>query len=405
MEIESNVAYYSKKYPCIWAKAENAILIDEKDECYIDFLASAGSVNYGHNNKEIINQVMKYLQDGGIVQGLDMDTIAKKEFIKLFTKEILEKKGLNYKLQFTGPTGANAIEAAIKLARKVKKRDTVFAFQNGFHGMTATALAASSMGKTRCGIPGDDIVFIPYWYLIHRDIDVIEYMMYLISNDHSGVKCPAAIIIETIQGEGGVQIFDDVFLKRLELLCEEKDILLICDDIQMGCYRTGEFFSFERLNMYPDIVVLSKSLSGFGTPMSMLLMKPEYDLWFPGEHSGTFRGNQLGMIGAKASLEFAKNYNISKQVINKEKYLWNLLRKIKKLEEKIIIRGRGLVFGIDFSETEIKAEDVNRECFKRKLIVEDVGNQVLKILPPLTIENDFLEQGVDIIFDSISNLN
>lgn len=189
-------------------------------------------------------------------------------------------------------------------------------------------IQCTSVGKTREGIRRDGVTFIPYWFLHENGVDTVEYMKYLIKDNHSGVELPAAIILETIQAEGGVNIFDEDFLRRCKEFCDENDILFICDDIQAGCYRTGSFFSFENAGIYPDMVTLSKSLSGFGVPMSMVLIKPEFDCWYSGEHSGTFRGNQLGMVGGKAALEYAESVNISTQVMQKERFLCNQLTKI-----------------------------------------------------------------------------
>jgi len=388
--LESNVTYYSKKYPEVWIKAENAILTAKDGGKYIDFHSSAGSVNYGHNNTYIMEKVKKYIESQGIIQGLDMSTSAKNEFMSYFYEEILKKRKLNYKMQFTGPTGTNAVEAAIKLARKIKKRYNIFSFQNGFHGMTSSSLSVSSIGKTREGIRRDGVTFIPHWFLHEKGIDTVEYMKYLINDNHSGVEVPAAIIIETIQAEGGIRIFDDDFLRRCIEFCKENDILFICDDIQVGCYRTGTFFSFEKAGIYPDIIT-----------MSMVLIKPEYDCWYSGEHSGTFRGNQLGMIGGKAALEYAEITQIGEQIIKKEKFLGKQLEKMAYIDERINVRGKGLIYGIDLNAINLNASKISQKCFERHLIIENVEKNVLKVLPPLTIEEKLIEHGVEIICECV----
>lgn len=401
---ESEVRGYSRTFPKEFVKAKGSIITDVEGKEYIDFFSGAGALNYGHNSDYIKFKLIDYLKSDGIMHSLDMYTTPKKEFIKFFEEKVLIPRELDYKIQFTGPTGTNAIEAALKLARKVKGRSNVFSFMGCFHGMTLGSLALTSDRDSRKGafVPLNNVIQIPAPYMF-PDLDVINYLDVILSDDHSGIDKPAAIVIETVQAEGGVYVFDERFLQGVRDICDKYDILLIVDDIQVGCSRTGKFFSFERAGIKPDIVVVSKSIGGYGMPMALTLMRPELDIWKPGEHNGTFRGNQLSMVAAKAGLEIMLNQNVEEQVMKKEKLVRDFLNEnILSKNDNLEIRGIGLIWGVDVKSGEI-ASDIVRECFNSGLILERAGrdNSVIKIMPPLVIEEETLLEGLEILSNSI----
>lgn len=406
--IESQVRSYSRDFPVTFDRAQGSILFDEDGKEYLDFLAGAGALNYGHNNPKIIEPIIDYLKDGKILHGLDLSTTAKRDFLETFSEVILEPRGYNYKVMFTGPTGTNAVEAAIKLARKVTGRDQVFAFTGSFHGMTSGSLAVSSKKsiKENLGSAGNFSRFFPYSGGFY---DAIEYLDQALTDDYSGLEIPAAIILETTQAEGGVNVAETEWLKRLRDLCDKYGILLIVDDIQVGIGRTGTFFSFERAGIEPDMITLSKSISGAGLPMALLLIKDEYDIYRPAEHNGTFRGNQLAFIGAAAALKLLKEDQILDQVKYKEKLINDFVdHDLLKIYPKLEHRGIGLIHGIDFSAYQ-EADLVNKivhQCFKNGLIIENAGKggNVLKILPALTIPEEELNQGLSIIKRSVKEV-
>jgi diaminobutyrate-2-oxoglutarate transaminase len=399
---ESEVRSYCRKYPKVFTKSKGSYIYDEDGNKYLDFFCGAGALNYGHNNDFIKERLIKYLQDDGIIHALDMYTVPKREFIDYFENEVLIKRGLNYKIMFPAPTGTNAIEAAIKLARKVKKRNSIFALMGAFHGMTLGALALTTDKTSRggAGVPLDNVVHIPAPYMFPQ-LDTIEYMEKLITDDHSGVELPAAIVIETVQAEGGVYVMDVEWLKKVRELCNRYDILLIVDDIQIGCCRTGTFFSFERAGIVPDMVVLSKSIGGYGMPFALTLFKPELDIWKPAEHNGTFRGYQLSMVAAKAGLEFMLENHIEEQTREKGKIFEQTLRsEMKEVSDKIEIRGIGLFWGVDFSYyPDGTVKKIITEAFKNGLIFESAGrnDSVVKLLPPLTINEEEIKEGLSIL--------
>ena len=402
---ESEVRSYCRTFPKEFAKSKGAIIEDVDGNKYIDVFDGAGALNYGHNHDYIKEKLIDYLKKDGIIHSLDMYTTPKKEFIQFFEEEVLIPRNLTYKIQFAGPTGTNAVEAALKLARKVKKRENIFALMGCFHGMTLGSLALTSDKDSRkgAGLPLTNVTHIPTPYMFDN-LNVVEYLDKILSDDHSGVDKPAAIIIETVQAEGGVYVFDDKFLQGVRAICDKHDILLIVDDIQVGCARTGTFFSFERAGIVPDMVVMSKSIGGYGMPMALTLIKPELDIWKPAEHNGTFRGNQLSMVAAKAGLEVMLNEKVEKQVKDKEKIVKKYLEENIKYDN-VEIRGIGLIWGIDVHSEELSKKIVN-ECFNNGLILERAGreNSVVKIMPPLTIDNDTLLKGLEILSKAVDKV-
>ena len=402
---ESNVRSYCRKWPVVFTKAKGSIITAEDGKRYVDFFNGAGALDYGHNPDYIKEKLIKYLEGDGIIHALDMFASAKEEFLEYFNREILEPNGLDYKVMFPGPTGTNGIEAAIKLARKVKQRSNIFALTGAFHGMTLGALSLTTDMASRkgAGVTLNDVIHIPAPYYM-KGFDTISYLKELLHDDHSGIEKPAAIIIETTQAEGGIYVLDNKFLQDLRKLCDEEDILLIIDDIQVGLNRTGYLFSFQRANIVPDIVVLSKSIGGYGLPMALTLFKKELDIWTPGEHNGTFRGVQLSFVAAKAGLELMKEKHVTFEVQRKEKVVKDYFNKEVKslLKENMEIRGIGLIWGIDFKDGKL-ARAVLDKCFEKGLIIELAGrnDSVLKIMPSLVIEDEILLKGLNIVKDSI----
>ena len=407
--LESEVKSYCRKYDATFTRAKGSYLYDEDGNKYLDFLAGAGALNYGHNNDYIKKYITYYIQEDGLMHGLDLYTKAKEEFMETFEREILKPRKLNYKIQFTGPTGTNAVEAALKLARKVKKRNNIIAFSGAFHGMTLGSLSATSDEGSRNGafVSLTNVTHLPYPGSV--EFDTLAYLKNVLDDDHSGIDKPAAIILETIQAEGGVNVAPVEWLQGLEKICHDYDILLIVDDIQVGNSRTGYFFSFERANIKPDMVTLSKSISGYGLPMALLLLKPELDIWHPAEHNGTFRGNQLAFVGAKAAIEYNIQNNLNEEVTKKGEYVKKYIEdNILPLSNKISLRGMGLIWGIDFSKLERDdiVKIIIKKCFHKKLIIESAGRRdlVLKILCPLTISYDELDEGLKIILNVVKEV-
>ena len=405
--LESKVRSYCRNFPVVFTKARGATLEDEEGREYIDFLAGAGALNYGHNDPAMKERLLDYIEADQIVHGLDMVTGAKQAFMEAFDSLILKPRRMSYKIQFTGPTGTNAVEAAMKIARNVTGRQTIVSFTNGFHGVTLGSVAATGNSHFRdgCGIQPQGTVFMPYDGYMGEGVDTTEYLDKMLTDGSSGLDHPAAVIVETIQGEGGINVASKEWLRSLEEVCSKHDILLIVDDIQVGCGRTGTFFSFEEAGISPDIITLSKSLSGYGLPMAVVLMKPQLDFWKPGEHNGTFRGNNLAFVTARAAIEeYWKDDSFSRDVTRKGQVAREHLDRLVDLDETgtLSARGRGMVQALDCGSGEI-ASRISALAFEKGLIIETSGSddQVLKILAPLTITDEELEKGLAIFDESV----
>lgn len=402
---ESEVRNYCRTFPVTFEKAEGSYLFDTVGRSYLDFFSGAGALNYGHNNPKIKNLLLEYIQNNGITHSLDLFTKAKQDFLESFNKIILEPRGMSYKIQFPGPTGTNAVEAALKLARKFKGRKKIAFFTNAFHGMTLGSLAVTSnpFKRVGAGVPLDYTFSLPFDSELVEGCDSLSYIEAVFNNLREDDK-PAAVILETVQAEGGVNVASFKWLKCLSELLNKHGILLIVDDIQVGCGRTGSFFSFEPSGIKPDIICLSKSLSGYGLPLAITLIKPELDIWKPGEHNGTFRGFNLAFITATAALNFWSNKKLEDDVNIKAEYITSRLQSIASNYAPHItkIRGRGLIQALCFSDHKM-ASAISKTAFGKGLLIETAGskNEVLKLLPPLTISKSDLDRGLSIIEKTI----
>lgn len=406
-ELESNVRFYSRAFPATFTRATGPFLYDKTGRRYIDFFSGAGTLNYGHNHPGLKEALIEYIRGDGIAHSLDMATEARGRFLDAFDEIILRPRQLDYRIMFTGPTGTNAVEAALKVARKVTRRSVVAAFTNGFHGMSLGSLAVTGSASKRAGagVPLSHAVHLPFEGYAGAGVDTMCHIEKLLDDASSGVGPVAAFIVETVQAEGGINVATTSWLRALERLARRHGALLIIDDIQIGCGRTGTFFSFEEAGIRPDIVCLSKALSGFGLPLSIVLIRPELDVWSPGEHNGTFRGNNHAMVTAHAALEaYWRTDELTSSVarlaatVNKR-----LLQMAAPLGARV--RGRGLIQGIELDDA--MSEEVSAMAFSRGLIIETSGghNQVLKLLPPLMIESGVLAEGLDLLEASIAEVS
>jgi diaminobutyrate-2-oxoglutarate transaminase len=406
-ELESEVRGYCRSWPTVFERAEGWTLTDEDGREYLDFFAGAGALNYGHNHPALMEPLIAYLTDKGIVHGLDMATTAKRTFLETFSDKVLAPRGLRYKVQFPGPTGTNSVEAALKLARKVTGRHRVVSFTNAFHGMTLGSLAVTgnSMKRRGAGVPLTLADSMPFQNFGDHEGDSLGYFASMLEEDGSGIDSPAAVILETVQAEGGINVATDDWLRRLGTLCKRYGIMLIVDDIQVGCGRTGDFFSWESAGIEPDIVCLSKSLSGSGLPFALTRFKPEHDVWDPGEHNGTFRGNNAAFVTATAALDlFWSDDALTKETFRKERLIREGLDRLADEHDGLFdeVRGRGLIQGIHATAPEF-ADAITTAAFERGLIIETAGanDDVIKLLPPLIVDDAAIERAFGILHDSV----
>mgnify|MGYP000644996715 FL=1 len=409
-EIESEVQSYARSFPRVFNRAKGEFMWDEEGTQYLDFLAGAGTLNYGHNNDIFKPILLDYIQNDGITHGLDMHTKAKGEFLEALSEKILKPRNMEYMVQFTGPTGTNAVEAAMKVARNVTGQQNIVTFTNGFHGVSLGALAATgnSHHRNAAGVSLTGTHRMPYDGYLGDNIDTTEYLDKVLSDSSSGISSPAAVIVETVQGEGGINVASIEWLQNLQTVCRKHKILLIVDDIQAGCGRTGDYFSFEEAGIEPDIITLSKSLGGYGLPFALVLMKPELDQWKPGEHNGTFRGNNLAFVTAKAALDhYWSDNKFSEEVKRKGKYITKRFDSIVAEfgEGNFTAKGRGMFQGINCVNGDI-AGQITKKAFKAGLMIETSGadDHVVKILCPLVISDENLAKGIDIMEQAIKEV-
>jgi diaminobutyrate-2-oxoglutarate transaminase len=407
---ESAIRAYCRVYPVVFDKAKNARQTDEDGREYIDFFAGAGVLNFGHNNERMTQAVVDYLQSGGVLHSLDMMTTAKRRFMERFEKTILKPRNMTHKMQFVGPTGTNAVEAAMKLARRVTSRQEIVAFTRGFHGMTLGSLAATANRYFRgaAGVPLNHVSHYPFGCNkpcmgceSGCGLDSIEQMRSLYRDTSSGVTPPAAFLLETVQAEGGVNVASKEWLQAVAALAKEVGALLIVDDIQVGMGRTGSFFSFDDMGIDPDIICLAKGIGGMGTPLAMNLIKPEVDeYWSPGEHTGTFRGQSLSFVAGSEALSYFENDKLMKEVEDKAHVMNQALVPLEERFDQVQIRGKGMIIGLDVLTGE-KAKAIVDNCFKAGLLIAScgTGGRVVKLIPPLTIPEDDLNEGLKILVD------
>ncbi|MDG3008550.1 diaminobutyrate--2-oxoglutarate transaminase [Rhodococcus sp. D2-41] len=406
--LESDVRSYCRSWPTVFGSAQGSWVRAEDGREFLDFFAGAGALNYGHNNPLLKQALIDYIAQDGITHGLDMSTVAKRDFLETFEDLILRPRGLDYKVQFPGPTGANSVEAALKLARKVTGRESIINFTNAFHGMTLGALSVTgnSMKRAGAGIPLVHATPMPFDNYFDGVTEDFHWFSRVLDDSGSGLNRPAAVIVETVQGEGGVNVARPEWLRALADLCAERDILLIVDDVQMGCGRTGPFFSFEVAGITPDIVTLSKSIGGYGLPMALTLFKRELDVWGPGEHNGTFRGNNPAFVTARVALEQYWSDNAMHQAtLAKGERIRESFSNMADSFAGVSTRGRGLVQGLVFDQPD-RAAKVCAMAFESGLLAETSGpsDEVVKLLPPLTITDAELAHGLSILAEATAKV-
>jgi diaminobutyrate-2-oxoglutarate transaminase len=404
---ESAVRSYCRLWPTVFDRAVGSWLYDRDGHPYLDFFAGAGALNYGHNNPALKQALLDYLARDGVVHSLDMHTAAKADFLAEFHQLILQPRQLDYRVQFPGPAGTNAVEAALKLARKATGRTEVIAFTNAFHGATLGALAVTgnNFHRSAAGVPLPHVIRAPFASCITSDVAGLPTTEPLPQLSKVNPDEVAAVILETVQGEGGINVAPLNWLRQLGAFCRHHGIVLIVDDIQMGCGRTGPFFSFEPAGIAPDIVCLSKSLSGYGLPLAVTLIRPELDLWKPGEHNGTFRGLNPAFVTAVAALRhYWSDKALETTTMAKGGQLAVGLARIAQSVPgtSIQTRGRGLAQALAFQDGEL-ARKVSAAAFERGLLVETAGpdDEVIKLLPPLTASEAEIVEGLSLLADAV----
>lgn len=404
---ESQVRSYCRSFDAVFDRALGAELFDTEGNSYIDFLSGCSSLNYGHNDPDMKAALIAHITGDGIAHALDMYSSPKAEFLETFERLILAPRGMDHKVMMTGPTGTNAVEAAIKLARKVTGRSNVISFTNGFHGMTLGALSLTGNVSKRAGagLPLGDVTHLPYEGSLGEDVDTLAMAEAMLDNGSSGIDAPAAFVLELVQGEGGLTAASRTWVEGIARLAKKHGAKLIVDDIQAGIGRAGSFFSFDEMDIEPDMIPMAKSLSGFGLPFALTLIKPELDVWTPAEHNGTFRGNTHAFVTAKVALEkFWSDDAFKDEITDKATVLTDGLQRIADMIPGARLKGRGMMQGVDVGSGGL-AGAICAEAFARGLIIETSGSEdeVVKVLAPLTTPMAQFKAGLDTLTDAASS--
>jgi len=404
---ESTIRGYCRNYPTVFASASNARQVDEDGKSYLDFFAGAGVLNFGHNDPAMKKAMIAFLEADGVAHSLDTYTTTKRDFVRRFQEVVLAPRGMDHRMQFMGPTGSNAVEAAMKLARAATGRREIVAFSHGFHGMTLGSLAATANDAFRkwAGVPLENILRLPFETAPGGGTAVAEYAAAL-RDPSSGLLPPAAFLVEVVQAEGGVNVASQEWLHEVQDLAHELGALFIIDDIQAGVGRTGGYFSFDGMDLDPDIITLAKGLGGFGTPIAMNLNKPEVDEhWAPGAHTGTFRGQGLSFVAGTVALDHFTDEAFLAGVLSKGETMRERLEAIAAAhpDRGWEVRGRGMMQALDTGDGAF-AKRVQQAAFEAGLLIGPCGSEgcVIKLIPPLTIPEDDLAEGLDLLEQAIT---
>jgi len=395
--LESNVRYYCRRWPAVFSSASGSVITDEDGVEYLDFFAGAGALSYGHNNPLFVDVAIEHLRSGRLLHSLDTFTPEKRTFLETIERTILQPRQLDMVVQTVGPTGATAVEAALQLAQRLTGHRGVVGFAGGYHGMSYRAASISdSMAGRETSAHLKDFVALPYvQHVTEQDIELLESTLRSTVNGQPiGV-----VIIEPTQGEGGARAFDPAYLAAIRRVTRDLGILVIADEIQAGVGRTGPFFSFEGSQLDPDIICVSKSISGLGLPMAINLVRRSLDTWNPGEFSGTFRGNNLAF--ATSAVMMSHYWSDSTLEKNTELFATTVRTALEAMSDsfgagRFSVRGNGLLCGLAVGDTDVAAA-ISRHAFERGLIVETCGpgDTIVKLLTPLVIEPAQLDTGLE----------
>ncbi|MEB8340250.1 diaminobutyrate--2-oxoglutarate transaminase family protein [Streptomyces endophyticus] len=417
---ESNARTYPRRLPFAIRRAKGSFLEDLDGNVFLDFLSGAGVLPLGHNPPEPLEAAHRQLDE--LVHGLDFPTPVKDEFTELTLGVLPEPMRSRTKIHFCGPTGANAVEAALKLCKTATGRTDVVTFQGGFHGSSLATLSVTGLVAQQAPVGGrmPGVHFFPYAHC-HRcplglqrrscSVNCAGFLERSLTDPNGGIPLPAAVVLELVQGEGGVIPADPEFVRRLRAVTRQLDIPLIVDEVQSGCGRTGTWFAFEQYGIEPDVVVASKALSGVGLPVAVILYDQRLDVWRPGAHSGTFRGNQAAFAAGVATLKVFRRDDVLANVRARSHQLTERLQELRPLTPQVSdIRGLGLFLGVELADPKSGepasrlALRVQREALLRGLVIELGGRDdgVLRLLPPLNCTAQEVDTAADILRDALT---
>ncbi|GAA2266373.1 MULTISPECIES: diaminobutyrate--2-oxoglutarate transaminase family protein [Kitasatospora] len=416
---ESNARSYPRRLPIAIAEASGSLVRDVDGNVFIDFLAGAGVLSLGHNHPELVAAVTAQL--GLLTHGLDFPTPVKDAFTEAQLSMLAPRLQDQMKIHFCGPTGANAVDAAIKLCKTATGRGEIVSFQGGFHGSSHAAMAVTGLVAQKQpvanGVPG--VHFFPYSYCARCPLGLspdrcatncVEYLERALADGNGGVPLPAAVIMEMVQGEGGIVPARREFVQRVRGLTRDLGIPLVVDEVQTGCGRTGTWYAFEEYGIDPDVIVASKALSGIGAPVAVILYDRKLDTWAPGAHTGTFRGNQLAFAAGVEAIRIIQRDDVLGNVTRRGEQIAERLSALQKHPWVAEVRGRGLMWGVEFADpvdgrpAGSLAADVQARALRRGLIVEVGGREdcVVRLMPPLNVTAEHVETACVILLDAVA---
>jgi diaminobutyrate-2-oxoglutarate transaminase len=419
---ESNARTYPRHLPIAVEEAAGAFVRDLDGNVFIDFLAGAGVLSLGHNHPELVSVVAQQLTK--YTHGLDFPTPAKDAFTQAQLSMLPPGMRERMKIHFCGPTGANAVDAALKLCKIATGRGDVISFQGGFHGSSHAAMAVTGLVEQKSpvpnGVPG--VHFFPFSYCSRCPLGLTPdtcatscatYLERSLKDSNGGVPLPAAVIMELVQGEGGVIPGTLEFVRRVRAVTRELGIPLIVDEVQTGCGRTGTWFAFEQYGIEPDVIVASKALSGIGAPVAIIIYDEKLDVWAPGAHTGTFRGNQLAFAAGTEAVRIVRRDDVLGNVRRRGEQVDDLLAPLQANPWVWEVRGRGLMWGIELADPATGrpagelARAVQAAALRRGLIVECGGRDdaVVRILPPLNVTAGIVDTACRILVSVIDELS
>lgn len=415
---ESSARTYPRRIPIAIREAKGIYVKDVDGNMYFDCLAGAGTLSLGHNHPVVVEAIRAALDSELPLSTLDLTTPVKDEFVEELFASLPSEFARNAKIQFCGPTGADATEAAVKLVKTATGRRSMLSFHGSYHGMTNGALSLTGSLSAKVAVANlmPDVHFLPYPYqyrcpfglggeLGHRTSSY--YLESILTDPESGIVPPAGIILEIVQGEGGVIPAPDEWVREIRRITYEQDIPLIVDEIQTGFGRTGKLYAFEHSGIIPDVLLLSKAIGG-SLPLSVVVYNQKLDQWKPGAHAGTFRGNQLAMAAGIAALRYTLDHRLADRAVELGDRLTSHLQHIQS-EVSCIgdVRGRGLMIGVEivnpqgkanargiYPQHPLMARQIQAECMRRGLILELGGrhSSVVRFLPPLIVTAEQIDR-------------
>ncbi|MFI7686655.1 diaminobutyrate--2-oxoglutarate transaminase family protein [Streptomyces griseoaurantiacus] len=424
---ESSARTYARALPIVPVRARGLTIEGADGRRYLDCLSGAGTLALGHNHPVVLEAIRRVLDSGAPLNCLDLATPVKDAFTTELFRTLPPGLAEHARVQFCGPAGTDAVEAALKLVRAATGRTGILAFTGVYHGQTAGALEASGGAQevrvARLPYPQD--YRCPFGVGGARGAELAaRWTESLLDDPKSGVPLPAGMILEPVQGEGGVLPASDAWLRRMRALTEARAIPLIVDEVQTGVGRTGRYWAVEHSGTVPDVMVLSKAIGG-SLPLAVVVYREDLDVWPPGAHAGTFRGNQLAMAAGTATLAYVRENGLAARAAELGERMLGQLRELEGAYGCVgEVRGRGLMIGVELVEAEGEPLDgaagaapggprptapdlaaaVQRECLRRGLIVELGGRDasVVRLLPPLTITDEQASAVLDRLADAVA---